>query len=107
MIDAVKALGQINVQPVLRPTCDAVEDRGDGLPTGTTWAKAIGVGRPVGFPLRRQGLAYERLPRPFVWGRNPQRALRRAAPCGNPRASPRGRLVIELELAREWPALGR
>src|SRR5262245_1021607 len=107
MIDAVKALGNINVQHVLRPTCDAGEDRGDGIPTGPTWAKAIGVGRQFGFPLRLQGLAYECLPRPFVLGRNPQRALLRAATCGNARASQRGRFAIELELASELPSLGR
>jgi hypothetical protein len=87
MIDAVKALGNINFQHVLGPKFDAVEDRGDGIPTGTTWAKAIGEGRQFGFPLRLQGLAYERLPRPFVLGGNPQRALLRAATFGNPRAS--------------------
>jgi hypothetical protein len=52
MIDAVKTLGDINFQHVLRPKFDAVKDRGDGIPTGTPWAKAIGVGRQFGFPLR-------------------------------------------------------
>jgi hypothetical protein len=52
MIDAVNTRGDINFQPVLRPKFHAVQDRRDGLPTGTTWAKAIGVGRQFGFPLR-------------------------------------------------------
>ena len=107
MSDAVNALGQIHCPPGRRPQVDAVADRGNGLPTGTPWANAIGVGRQCGCPRRRQGLAYARLPRPFVWGGHPPRARLRAATCGHPRASPRGRLVIELELAREWPSLGR
>jgi len=52
MLDAAKTLGDINFQPVLRPKFNAVKDRRDGIPTGTTWAKAIGVGRQFGFPLR-------------------------------------------------------
>jgi hypothetical protein len=107
MIDAVKTLGDINFQHVLRPKLDAVEDRGDGIPTGTPWAKAIGVGRQFGFPLRLQGLAYERLPRPFVLGGNPQRTPLRAAAFGNPRASQRGCLAIETELASESPSVSR
>jgi hypothetical protein len=107
MLDAVITRGDIHVQPVLRPKFDAVEDRGDGIPTGTPWAKAIGVGRQFGFPLRLQGLAYKRLSRPFMLGWNPQRTLFRAAPFGNPRASKRGRLAIETELASELPSLGR
>jgi hypothetical protein len=107
LIAAVHALGTINLPPGLRPTCEAGEDRGAGLPTGTTWAQARGVGHQFGFPLRRQGLAYERRPRPFVGGGNPQRARLRAATCGHPRAAPRGRCAIALALARAWPALGR
>jgi hypothetical protein len=107
MVDTVKTLSDINFQHVLRPKFDAVEDRGDGIPTGTPWAKAIGVGRQFGFPLRLQGLAYKRLPRPFVLGGNPKRTLFRAAPFGNPRASKRGRFAIEPELASELPSLGR
>jgi hypothetical protein len=107
MINAVNTLGNSNVQHVLWPKFDAVEDRGDGLPTGTPWAKALGVGRQCGFPLRLQGLAYQRLPRPFVLGGNPQWTLFRAAPFGNPRVSQRGRVAIELELASELPSLGR
>jgi hypothetical protein len=48
MIDAVKTLGDINFQQVLRPKFNTLEDRRDGIPTGTTWAKAIGVGRQFG-----------------------------------------------------------
>jgi hypothetical protein len=107
MIHVVNTRGDLNVQHGLGPTCDAVEDRGDGIPTGTPWAKALGVGRQVGFPLRLQGLACTRRPRPFVLGGNPQRTLFRAAPCGNPRASQRGALALATELASEWPALRR
>ncbi len=107
IIDAVKALGAINFQHVLRQKFDAVEDRGDGILTGTPWAKAVGVGRQFGFPLRLQGLAYQRLPRPFVLGGNPQRTLLRAATSGTPCALKRGRVAIETELASESPSLGR
>ena len=70
MIDAVKTLRNIDLPHVLGPKFHAVKDRRDGIPTGTTWAKAVGVGRQFGFPLRLQGLADQRLPRPFVEGGN-------------------------------------
>ena len=107
MSDAVNTRRHIDLQQVLRSKFAAVEDRRDGIPAGTPWAEAIGVGRPCGFPLRLQGLAYERLPRPFRLGGHPERTLLRAAPCGNPWASQRGRLAIELERLREPPALRR
>jgi hypothetical protein len=107
MSEAVNTLGDINVQPVRRPTRHAVNDRRDGLPTGTTWAKALGVGRQCGFPRRLSGLADPRLPRPFVVGWNPQRTPLGAAAFGNPRASTRGRVAIETARARKSPALGR
>jgi hypothetical protein len=107
MINAVNTRGDIHVQPVLRPKFEAVKDRRDGLPPGMPWAKAVGVGRQFGCPLRLQGLADQRLPRPFVLGGHPQRTLLGAAPFGNPCASKRGRCAIETELASELPALGR
>jgi hypothetical protein len=107
MINAVETLRDINFQHVWRPKFDALKDRSDGIPTGTPWAKAIGVGRQFGFPLWLQSLAYERLPRPFVLGRNPKRTPLRAAPFGHPGASKRGSFVIETEHASESPSLGR
>src|SRR5262245_37515274 len=104
MIDAVKTLRNIDLQHVLRSKFDAVEDRRDGIPAGTPWAEAIGVGRQFGFPLRLQGLAYERLPRPFMLGGNPERALLGAAPFGNPCASQQGGFAIETKLLREPPS---
>jgi hypothetical protein len=107
MVDAVNTRRPLNLQPVWRPKLDAVEDRGDGLPPGPPGAQAIGVGRQCGFPLRLQGLAYQRLPRPFMGGGNPERTLRRAAPLGKPCASQRGGLAMETELWREPPSLRR
>ena len=97
MIDAVEAFRDVNFQRVLRPKPDAVEDGFDGIPAGTSWAKAIGMRRQLGFPFGFQGLAHERLPCPVLLGRNPERALFRAAPLRNPGASQRRGLAIETE----------
>ena len=70
MIEAVKTLRDINLQHVLGAEFDAVKDRRDGIPTGTSWAKSLGVRRQFGFPLGFQGLTYQRLPCPFVLGGN-------------------------------------
>ena len=107
MIDAGNTRGEINVQPVLRPTFHAVKDRRDGSPPGTTWTNARGVGRQCGCPLRLSGLADQRLPRPVVWGWHPQRTPLGAAACGHPRASTRGRVAIETERASPSPSWGR
>jgi hypothetical protein len=107
MLAAVKTLRHLDLQYVLRSTFEAVEERRDGLPAGTPWAEALGVGRSLGCPLRRQGLAYERLPRPCMWGGHPERTLLRAAPCGPPWASQRGGFAIATKLWREPPSLRR
>ena len=70
MIEAVKTRRDINLQHVLGAEFEAVQDRRDGIPTGTSWAKARGVRRQCGFPVGFQGLAYQRLPCPFVLGGN-------------------------------------
>ena len=107
MIDAVKTLRNIDLQHVLGPKFDAVKARRDGIPTRASWAKAIGVGRQFGFPLRFQGLADQRLPRPFLAGWNAQRTLFRAPAFGYPGASKRGGLAGETPLVSEPSSLGR
>jgi hypothetical protein len=104
MIEAVETFRHSKFQPVLWPKFDAMNDRGDGLPTGTTWTKTVGVGSQLGFPLRLQGLAYQRLLCPFMLGWNPERTFLRAAAFGNPRASERGGLAIEAE---KWSRIRR
>src|SRR5258705_5904646 len=90
MIEAVKTRRDIHLQHVLRAVCDAVQDRRDGIPTGTSWAKSFGVRRQFGFPLGFQGLAYPRLPCPFVLGGNAERTVCRASALGYPWAPKRG-----------------
>jgi hypothetical protein len=107
LLKAVNTLGASHFQPVLRPTVAALDDRGAGLPTGTPWAQALGVGRQCGCPRRRQGLADQRRPRPFRVGWPPPWTRFRAAACGPPRAPKRGRVAIEMALARAWPSGGR
>ena len=107
MIDAVNTLRNSDLQHLLRPTCDAVKDRRDGLPTGASWAKPVRVGRPCGVPLGFQDLTYQRLPRPFVWGGNAQRTLFRAPTVRNPGAPQRGGPTGEPKRAREPSSWGR
>jgi hypothetical protein len=107
MLEAVNTLRHIDLQQVLGPTFDAVNDRRDGIPTRASWAKAIGVGRQFGFPRRFQGLADQRLPRPFLEGWHAQRPLFRAPACGYPGASKRGGCAVETPLVSEPYSLGR
>jgi hypothetical protein len=96
MTDTVEALGNIDLEGLLWSKFNAVQDRFNGIPTGASWTKAIGLRRPFGLPVRFQGLTHERLLRPIVLGRNPERALVwRCSTLGNPGASERGRLTIE------------
>src|SRR4029453_13097518 len=101
MIDTVKTLRHIDLQHVLGPKFDAVKDRRDGIPTRASWAKTVGMGSQFGFPLRLQGLANQRLPRPFMLGWNAQRALFRAPAFGYPCAPKGGGFAIEPKLASE------
>src|SRR5262245_51186701 len=98
MIDAVKTLRNVDLEHVLGSKFDALEDRGNGIPTGPTGTKPIGVGRQFRFPLGFQSLAYDGLPRPFMPGRKPERPLFRSATFGYPYTSERGGFVIKLEL---------
>jgi hypothetical protein len=58
MINAVEALRNVDLQQMLGPKFDALEDRRDGIPTGATWAEPVEVGRKFRFPLGFQSLAY-------------------------------------------------
>lgn len=106
MIEAVKTRREINLQPVLGAECEAVKDRRDGLPTGTAWATSIGVRRPFGFPWGFQGLAYQRLPCPFVLGGNAERTFFRAAALGYPGAPKRGGSAGEAKHSSKPSSLG-
>jgi hypothetical protein len=44
VIDAVKTLRDIDLEYILGSKLDAVKDRCDRIPTGTSWTKAIEVG---------------------------------------------------------------
>jgi hypothetical protein len=98
MIDAVETLRNVDLEQVLGPKLDALEDRRDGIPTGTTWAEPVEVGRELRFPLGFQGLAPQRLSRPFMQGGNAKRPLCSRAAFGYPHASERGGFAIALEL---------
>ena len=106
MIDAVEAFRDVNFQRILRPKPDRVEDGFDGIPTGASWAKALGMRCQLGFPCRFYGLAYQRLPCPFLLGWEAQRAFFRAAAFGDPRASQRRGLAIEPERMSKNQAVG-
>jgi len=45
MIDTVKTLRNVDLEYVLGPKFDALEDRRDGIPTGPTGTKPIEVSR--------------------------------------------------------------
>jgi hypothetical protein len=50
MTDAIATFRDIHLQRVLRPKDNTLEDRFDGIPAGTSGAKAIGMRRELGFP---------------------------------------------------------
>jgi hypothetical protein len=50
MIEAVEALRDLQFERELRPKPDRVEDGSDGIPTGTSRAKALGMRRQLRFP---------------------------------------------------------
>ena len=105
-IDAVEALRDVNLQRLWWPTPDRVAEGFAGIPAGASWAKARGLRRQLGLPGGFQGLAHERLPRPFLWGRDTSRAFVRPAAFGDPRASPRRGLASEPEGVSKGQALG-
>jgi hypothetical protein len=51
VIDAIKTLGNVDLEQMLGPKFNPVKDRRDGIPTRPSGAKAIEVGRQFGFPL--------------------------------------------------------
>src|SRR5438477_1195758 len=106
MIDFVEAFRDIQLERVLRLKSDRVEDGSDGVPTGASWAKAIGMRRKLRFPFWFQGLAHERLPRPFMLGWNTQGALFSTSALGYPGASQRRRLAIEMKRFGQLPPSG-
>jgi hypothetical protein len=106
LIEAVKTRRDINLPHGLGAAFDAVKDRRDGLPTGTSWAKARGVRRQFGFPLGFQGLAYQRLPCPFVVGGNASRTFFRASAFGYPCAPKRGGAAGEAKHSSKPSSLG-
>jgi hypothetical protein len=84
-----------------------MQDRGDGLPAGTSWTKSLSVGRPLRFPLGFQTLAYQGLSGSCMVGWHAERTLCRAPAFRNPRASQRGGLAGELPGASQPESLGR
>jgi hypothetical protein len=95
MIDAVEAFGDVNFQRILGLKSDLLEDRCDRIPTGASWAKAIGMRGQLGFPGGFQGLAHQRLSRPFTLGWDAEWAFFCTAALRNPRAAERHGLAIE------------
>ena len=105
MIDAIEAFRDVNFQRILRPKSDRVEESSNGIPTRASRAKAIGMRRQLGLPCGFQCLAHERLPRPFLLGRDSSRAFFRTATFGDPRTSQRRGLAIEPEGVSKGQAL--
>jgi hypothetical protein len=44
VVDAVTTFRNLALEPMLGPQCDAMQDRGKGIPTGPSRAKALDVG---------------------------------------------------------------
>ncbi len=107
MADVVTPLRPLDFQQILRPKGDAVQDRCDGIPAGTSWTTSLRVGRPVRFPLGFQHLAYQRLPCPFGLGGHASRTLFRAPAFRHPRAPQRGGLAGARQRASPPESLGR
>src|SRR4029453_10773364 len=74
----IETLRNVDLEQVLRPKFDAMEDRCDGIPPRSTGAQPIEMGGEFPFPCGFQGLAPQRLSRPFVQGRHAQRPLFRS-----------------------------
>ncbi len=107
VINTVKTLRNIDLPQILRPKFDAVKDRGDSIPAGTSWPQPIRVGRQLRFPLGFSDLPYPCLPGPFVLGWKTERTLCRAPAFRNPRAPQRGGLAGEGTLASQPESMGR
>src|SRR6266568_7138408 len=52
----IEAFRDIELERVLRPKPDTVEERSNGIVAGASRAKAIGMRRQLGFPFGFQGL---------------------------------------------------
>src|SRR2546426_391462 len=103
MIDAVEAFRDIELERVLRPKPDTVEERSNGIVAGASRAKAIGMRRQLGFPFGFQGLAHEGLPCPFMLGGNPEWALFSTSTLGDPDAAQGCGLTIETPCLGQSP----
>jgi hypothetical protein len=104
MIDTVEAFLDIGFERILRPCLNPLENRFFRIPTRAAWAKAIGMRRQFGFPFGFQGLAHERLSRPFILGGNAKGApLIRSSRLGYPDASQRCRFAIEMNRVGQAP----
>ena len=107
MADVVTPLRPIDFQQIRRPKGDAVQDRCDGIPAGTSWTTSLRVGRPWRFPRGFQHLSSQRLPCPFGLGGQASRTLVRAPAFRHPRAPQRGGLAGARPRASPPESLGR
>src|SRR5919109_2174183 len=103
MIDAVEAFRDIELECVLWPKPDSVEEGSDGLVAGASRAKALGRWRQLGFPFGFQGLAHKGLPCPFMLSWNPEGALFSTPTLGYPNAAQRCGLTIETQCLSQAP----
>ena len=83
----IEAFGDVDFERELRSVSNRREDGSDGIMTGPSRAKAIGMGGELGFPFRFKGLTHESLSSSIRLSGNAQWPfVRGGAPFGYPDA---------------------
>jgi hypothetical protein len=96
MVNAIEAFRNIRIQNVFRRLLDALENRFDGIMTGTSRSKSITVRLEPGFPFGFQGEFHQCLPCSVGEGGNAERPLFVGSRLGDP--DPTGRLGLGIEI---------
>src|SRR5713226_5478713 len=96
MVNAIKAFRNICIQNVFRTLLDALENRFDGIMTGTSRSESVTVRLEPGFPFGFQGEFDQCLPCSVGEGANAERPLFVGSRLGNP--DPTGGLWLGIEI---------
>jgi hypothetical protein len=99
MVNLIEAFSDVDFERELRSVSNRCEDGSDGIMTGPSWTKAIGMGGKLGFPFRFKGLTHQSLSRPIRLSGNAKGPfVRGGTPFGNPNAPQRAGRAVETEL---------